>query len=245
MVMHLRVVGTVAAAALMTSLAGCAEGTERAEAEEAQPTVLESAADNTEDGDVEPSPEGEEEDSGDDAPDEPDPTPVPASSEGPAQNWPAPEPPEEIYAPTEEGAEALLQYFYEARHHARVTGDTGPLESVSSRECNLCMAEISVVEDLFENEGWYASDPDVLGDTYVRIESGTTATGLYALYEEDFETYLEGESLGLTEAETIDSFGFALFYDDEHWKMVEINYLGPYEPTQHDGPADLEPGESE
>src|SRR5699024_1721314 len=73
-------------------------------ADGAQPTVLESApsspeeptddSTDSEESDSPPSP-GEEEAS--------DAEPVPASSEGPAENWPEPDIPEEIYEPTEEG----------------------------------------------------------------------------------------------------------------------------------------------
>ncbi|WP_258934970.1 DUF6318 family protein [Nesterenkonia pannonica] len=48
--------------------------------------------------------------------------PIPASADGPAQNWPEPEIPDGIYEETEEGAEALLHYWWEVLNHARITG---------------------------------------------------------------------------------------------------------------------------
>ncbi len=72
------------------------------------------------------------------AQDESEPTPVPASSEGPAQNWPAPQIPEEIYEPTEEGAQAALEYWWETWDYARVSGDTEPLRKVSHETCGWC-----------------------------------------------------------------------------------------------------------
>ncbi|WP_341805156.1 DUF6318 family protein [Nesterenkonia salmonea] len=59
------------------------------------------------------------------------PEPIPASAAGPAQNWPEPEISEEIYEETEEGAEALLHYWWEVLNHARITGDTDLIEQFS------------------------------------------------------------------------------------------------------------------
>jgi hypothetical protein len=218
----------------MTSLAGCAEGTERAEAEEAQPTVLESAADNTEGGDVEPSPEGEEGEPGDGAPEESEPTPVPASSEGPAQDWPAPEPPEEIYAPTEEGAEALLQYWFDARHYARITGDTARLEDVSHVDCEMCDGHIDRVLSAFPDAWWVENEADEIHDSYVRLESEDTATGLFAHRSVSFEAYKDGELDSEYPGGTDSGFGFALVFEGDHWQMYDLAYIGEYEELERD-----------
>ncbi|NDK31473.1 DUF6318 family protein [Nesterenkonia haasae] len=239
---HFGFVGTALGAAVVVGLVGCAAGVD---AEKPQPTVLDAPLDSPGKSKAPETPGAGGVDSDDASPDDPEPTPIPASSDGPAQNWPPPDTPEEIYQPTEEGAEALLQYFYEARHYARVTGDTGPLEAVSTSDCDLCGAEVDVVQELFENEGWYVSEPDEVGHSYLRLESEDLATGLYALHEEDFETYLAGELLGETIADTVDAFGFAMLYEDDLWRMIEINYIGEYERDLHYGRDEPGIGEGE
>ncbi|GFZ86873.1 hypothetical protein GCM10011359_14960 [Nesterenkonia alkaliphila] len=175
-----------------------------------------------------------------------DPEPVPASSEGPAQNWPVPEPPDEIYEPTEEGAEAALHYWYEARHYARVTGDFVPLEYASAQDCAICDHEREVFQEVFSNDGWYVSAPDEIGDLYIRLDSEVLATGILALHESDFETYWHGELYSETVADSVEAFGFALVYEEGRWLLIETNYLGEYDPehSEQQDPESTDSGES-
>src|SRR5690625_5138289 len=90
---------------LVPLLTSCGAG---AEADDAEPTAAESRH-SSEEAAPEPSHEDEPEtQAGQDDDESDEDEPIPASSEGPAQNWPEPEIPEEIYEPTEEGAEALI-----------------------------------------------------------------------------------------------------------------------------------------
>ncbi len=96
-----------------------------------------------------------------------DTTPVPASSEGPAQNWPVPDPPDEIYDPTEEGAEAALRYWWELRVYARNTGDTEPLEEFSDEACEVCDSQVGYVVEMYE-QGWFVQDEDLVVESWAR-----------------------------------------------------------------------------
>lgn len=224
------------AAVVVTAAAGCSGG---AGAEGPQPTVVDSLPSIEEHDDVthderenaNSSASDEKEHPTEDSDDEP--SPIPASSEGPAQNWPEPEPPEEIYEPTEEGAEALIQYWFDARHYARITGDTGPLEHFSLEDCDLCNSHLERLDEVFSNEGWYVSEPDSVEDFYLRMESETVVSGLVALAESDFESYWGGEFYSETIADTIEAFGFAFYFEEGRWQMAELNYLDEYDPS-HD-----------
>lgn len=237
-----RVLGVLLAVVVAASAAGCAGGAGAADPQ--QPAVVESlpaagADDGAPDDGREnggPAEAGSETQGAEEPGTEP--TPVPASSDGPAQNWPVPEPPEEIYEPTEEGAEALIQHWFDARHYARVTGDTEPLEYFSHEECVLCQSHLERLDEVFSNDGWYVSEPDAVGDTYLRMESETVATGLLALHESDFESFWDGASYSETVADSVEAFGFAFYYEEDLWQMAELNYLGEYDPSQRE--ADLE-----
>lgn len=220
---HLWRTAAVGVAALLL-LPSCSSGGEVAP----EPVVLESASAAGDQG-GDPAGDSEVNGDGDNETDETEPTPVPASSDGPAENWPAPEPPDEIYEPTEEGAEALIQHWFDARHYARITGDTEPLEYVSLEECELCNAELEVLDEVYGNEGWYISEQDSVEENYLRLETSDTATGLLALSESNFETFWQNEPYDETPAESLSAFGFAFSHVDGRWQLHDLNYLGEYE----------------
>lgn len=219
--------GLWSAVGLLPLMAACSSG---ADADEPQPTVLETgspvaddesttAVDEDSNGSEEPS-EQEVENSG--APD-----PVPASSEGPAENWPEPEIPDEIYEPTEEGAEALIQYWFDARHHARITGEVEVLEYVSLADCQICVAEIDRVEEAYEM-GWYLEDAaNRVDDSFVRLESEDAASGLFILEELPFQLYWNGELHSEQTSTSLEGFGLDVRFVDGRWKVFHFSHLGP------------------
>lgn len=221
--------GLWSAVGLLPLMAACSSG---ADADESQPTVLETgspvaddesttAVDEDSNGSEEPS-EQEVENSG--APD-----PVPASSDGPAENWPEPEIPDEIYEPSEEGAEALIQYWFDARHHARITGDVEVLEYVSLDECELCAAELQAIVEVYP-DGWFLDDrPDEVRDSYVQLEEDDIASGLFELRMHDFETFVEGALYSETRDNPDAIFGLDFRYDEGKWRAHAFNPLGEAE----------------
>lgn len=79
---------------------------------------------------------------------------IPASEQGPAENVPEPRLPAVTTEPTEEGAQATLEYFWEAEAYASLTGDSAPLTLVSSDECNFCSESIEGWPRNYENGYW-------------------------------------------------------------------------------------------
>lgn len=207
-----------AAAVIVTGSAGCGQG----EAEGSQPTVLETDA-------ALPGDTAETEDViGDDSADsesaDSEGEPVPASSEGPAQNWPAPEPPEEIYEDSEEGAEALIQYWFDVRHYARVTGDTEPLEDVSHEECEVCSVQIERVEEIYPG-GWFVEEePFSVADLEVVGNEAGEILVDFLLTEHRFELYEEGELLEESPDVAPARFDAYLVFDGGSWELTEFGY---------------------
>ena len=229
------VAGVVAAGA-----AGCGSD---AETGDSTPAVLESVppaedddaatADGSEDG--ESSEPGPATDSVGDSEDV-DPTPVPASSDGPALNWPVPEPPEEIYEPTEEGAEALIQHWFDARHYARITGDTGPWREVTHDDCEVCRGHFERVDAAYPDAWFVEKEPDEVFNSYVRIESEGSASGLFAHRSVPFKAFREGELDSEYDGGSDSGFGFASLYQDGVWQVADLSYLGEYDETAHQDP---------
>ena len=79
---------------------------------------------------------------------------VPASAEGPARNVPKPEMPAVMKEETQEGAEAAVEYFWEAAYYLQQTGDSEYQESVSSPTCKFCDLQRTSMEGHYRDGGW-------------------------------------------------------------------------------------------
>lgn len=95
---------------------------------------------------------------------------IPASADGPAQNVPEPKLPAVATENTEEGAEATLEYFWEAVDYARLTGETDPLDLVSHESCEFCDMYIEGWQDRYNNGDWAVIGEPIEID---RLESNT------------------------------------------------------------------------
>ncbi len=151
--------------------------------------------------------------------------PVPASSDGPAQNWPEPDVPEEASEQTEEGVEAALHHWFEARQYARNTGDTGPLEDASTAECGFCSQQIEQVEETYEN-GWYNQELDQVGEIFIRLEEDNIATAIFLLDQGSFEAYWDDALVNEGEKREDTGWSVALVYEGR-WIVADLVYVGP------------------
>ncbi|MCH8570276.1 DUF6318 family protein [Nesterenkonia sp. AY15] len=157
------------------------------------------------------------------------PTPVPASSDGPAQNWPEPEVPDEIYEETEEGALAALKYWFEAITYLQLTGEFEPVSAVSAPDCETCNNKIDQFYDLYEAEGgWYVAEGATTSDEIVSsITTGGNAGILFTLVEGGYAAHdTSGESLGEVTDETYAAEA-SLAYDGAQWWVLELSIADP------------------
>ncbi|WBL20200.1 DUF6318 family protein [Citricoccus sp. NR2] len=96
---------------------------------------------------------------------------VPASADGPAQNVPVPEFPDAAREQTTEGAEATLEYWWEALEYLYLTGDPEPFQSVSDEGCVFCQNFIDVVPEPYTDDGWYVLENNYEIDVHQRRSS--------------------------------------------------------------------------
>lgn len=124
---------------------------------------------------------------------------IPASADGPAQNVPEPKLPAVATENTEEGAEATLEYFWEAVDYARLTGETDPLALVSYESCEFCDAYIEGWQDRYNNGDWAVIGEPIEID---RLESNTIfdeaqqdewVAIAYVITQPTAELYVDGE----------------------------------------------------
>lgn len=219
-----RVFGAATVCALLGGLAACSEGVS---AEEPEASV---AAEGTE------APSGEQHDAGQDAAE--DQEPIPASSEGPAENWPEPEFPAEASEKTEEGVEAALQYWFETRQYARNTGDVGPLEEASYSECGFCERQVELVEETYEN-GWLVQELDEVTDIFVRMEEQDVSTAIFLLSSGAYELYWEDELYEEEKGEEETGWSVALTYEDGSWRVADLRHFSSSDEIQEELEEDL------
>ncbi|MDR8018861.1 DUF6318 family protein [Nesterenkonia aerolata] len=164
----------------------------------------------------------DDEDSSDDGADSRE--PVPASSSGPAENWPEPEKPDAMFEDTEEGAVAALEYWWAGLHHARNTGDTGPVREVSGEDCAICKNEIDVTTEVYEQDAWWVQDEysvnmtDIWGDTdEIVVVAFSLTSGAFESYtDQGLQEEVEGQSDLSMEAD--------LAFDGQ-WSVLQLEIM--------------------
>lgn len=152
------------------------------------------------------------------------PTPVPASSDGPAENWPEPEVPDAIYEETEEGALAALEYWFEAITYLQLTGDFEPVAAVSAPDCELCDSTIAQFYDLYAVEGgWYEAEGTTTEDELVSSVTPDGHAGvLFSLVEGGYTAYgPEGGTLGIIQTRTYDAEA-SVYFDGDQWWIAKL-----------------------
>ncbi len=155
------------------------------------------------------------------------PTPVPASSDGPAENWPEPEIPEEIYEETEEGALAALRYWFEADLHMELTGDSEAFERVSSTDCQICAGRVGQFEQLYaEDEGWHVAEGAGVEDEVVSgISDARQVSVLFTIREGAFSEFgADGEKRSEAGEESLPGVEAVLEFKGELWQVVELYF---------------------
>ncbi len=153
------------------------------------------------------------------------PTPIPASSDGPAQNWPEPEVPDEIYEETEEGALAALRYWFEASTYLQLTGQSQPLEELSGSECVMCAQRALQAEQVYEeDEGWFAtSGVDVVDPIVSAITQEQEASVLFTLNEGATQRFSsDGTIAAEVEEAAVPGMEAVLVFGDAHWEVAEV-----------------------
>lgn len=155
------------------------------------------------------------------------PTPVAASSDGPAQNWPEPEVPDEIYEETQEGALAALEYWFEAATYLQLTGDAGPFDSMSESGCQICSRTVEQFDEVYGVEGaWHVTENSEVKDP---IASSLTSDGrvsvLFTLSESPAQVYESSGELVLDHPGDELEAEAELMFERGSWLIEEVAFF--------------------
>ena len=107
---------------------------------------------------------------------------VPASEKGPARNVPKPVMPDAVKEDTPEGAEAAVEYWWDAVYYLQQTNDPEPLKAVSSNDCNLCSAYPKTIDRTYSSGGWLTgTKPEITSLLSQDLGSHWAATALITM----------------------------------------------------------------
>ena len=156
---------------------------------------------------------------------------VPASADGPAQNVPVPELPEEAKEQSIEGAEATLEYWWETVEYLHLTGDADPLLAVSGSDCVTCHDQAENWTSAYADDHWLTLD----GKFEVRIRHSETLSNsgsVHITYESKQPTTNvvspQGELLeeGHVDGYSADTESLMSFDENlGHWTMLETRKI--------------------
>ncbi|WP_442960717.1 DUF6318 family protein [Pseudarthrobacter sp. MM222] len=86
----------------------------------------------------------------------PAPSYKPADASGRAQNVPVPVLPEVAKSETKEGLEAFARYWFQLLSYGYETGDTTPLDAITTPGCELCLNVTQAISSNYESGKWLA-----------------------------------------------------------------------------------------
>lgn len=160
------------------------------------------------------------------SPGSPDGEYVPASSEGPAQNVPVPELPAAAQEQTQEGLEAALEYWWEAEHYLKLTGDPSPLKEASTTDCELCQELVESWPEIYAADGWADVETtrvEILFSSLDNNDFGGRAVLSVSespgeVYRPDGSRVESASGDGSSDA----GWGTGARYEDGHWRVEAI-----------------------
>lgn len=150
--------------------------------------------------------------------------PVPASSDGPAQNWPEPEAPGEISEKSEEGAEAALEYWWELYAYARNTGDTSPLANMSMSTCDYCKDRVEHTLGIYDQGDWWRQDEYGIGEVALVHQEDGSYKGFFVMDEGSFISYYEDSPPESNEGTEGQLWGAKFVYAEGRWVAEDLTH---------------------
>lgn len=161
-------------------------------------------------------------------------TPQPATSTSAAKNIPAPEMPEAMKKNDQAGLEAALEYWYDAFHYLKTTGDSAPLAAASSSDCAFCYALIEDWASVYEAEGWAVVEQNKIEIDVASIDSDGRGTYLYRDHQAPVSVYQpDGQKADRASSDNQDIVFWsasATFSDSNgHWQIDSLSTDGEVE----------------
>ena len=161
-------------------------------------------------------------------------TPEPATSTSPAKNIPAPEMPDAMKKNDQAGLEAALEYWYEAFHYLKLTGDAEPLMAVSTDDCGFCTELMSDWTAVYEAGGWAVVDRNKITVDLASMDGAKRGTYLYRDHQAPVHIYQpDGTKAERASSDNRDVvyWSASASFDDasNHWSVDSLSTEGKTE----------------
>ncbi|MCT2006543.1 DUF6318 family protein [Micrococcus lylae] len=114
---------------------------------------------------------------------------IPASEDGPAQNVPKPQMPEEMKEETEDGAKAAVQYWWDTMTYLQRTGDAEPMKAVSAETCTFCNSFADAMSTIYSEGGWHEGSTATVTSAVVWSNEGGETTVTTTVNHEEAKQY--------------------------------------------------------
>ena len=114
---------------------------------------------------------------------------VPASEDGPAQNVPKPQMPEEMKEETEDGAKAAVQYWWDTMTYLQRTGDAEPMKAISAETCTFCNSFAGAMSTIYSEGGWHEGSTATVTSAVVWSNEGGETTVTTTVNHEEAKQY--------------------------------------------------------
>jgi hypothetical protein len=156
----------------------------------------------------------------------------PASSTAPAKNVPVPEMPEAVKEPTEDGADAAVEYWWRAIDYLKASGDSGPIKSVSKADCVLCQRQVEIWEWVYNERGWADADRTKVRIGTSKLDSDElTGTFVAQVTEAPVQVFQPNGSLvqgASSDRANSSNWTGAVVFDaqSKSWKMSTLEVMG-------------------
>lgn len=149
--------------------------------------------------------------------------PVPASSEGPAENWPTPEPDNTVSQKDIEGAEAALEHSFELLQYDDLTGDSGPYLEMSAESCDTCVENTKRAEVIYEAGGWFLGVEYRMASADLALPTPGRAQGSFTVDTAPFSIVDSSGEKHDYESRTVRGV-VSLSYADNEWTIDSLSY---------------------
>lgn len=164
-----------------------------------------------------------------------------ATADGPARNVPAPEKPDGLSQPDEDGARAALEYWWATYRYLELTGDAGYLEDASGSGCSSCGATQRYWTGLYREDHWSTGSERTAEDITVETsEQGTDALLSFVVAQQDYEVWMPSGHVLNPDTRTVaphhDWRAKARYTESGQWIVYDIWML--YGEREDGGPAD-------